>query len=145
MALFKFTKSIFENKPIDVYNYGKMERDFTYIDDLVHSIFLLIDKVPSNQKNKVYIKEDSISPVAPYRVVNIGNSRPSKLTDFISAIEEVVGKKSKQNLMPIQQGDVPATWADISLLKKLTGYSPNTKIREGIEKFVLWYKKYYNV
>lgn len=142
MALFKFTKAISEGKLIDVYNHGNMKRDFTYIDDLVQAIYLLADVAPKATHAKDVTSEDSLSPVAPYRVVNIGNGEPVRLLDFIEAIEASVGKPAKLNLLPMQDGDVPATWADTSLLKSLTGYVPKTKISEGVEKFVNWYNDY---
>lgn len=147
MAPFKFTKAIFDNKPIDVYNYGDMSRDFTYVDDLVTGIRLLIDSIPgvSNADKGHFGLGDSKSLVAPYRVINIGNSKPVKLLDFIEAIEKAVGKKAVKNLMPTQPGDVLATWADTSLLEHLTGYKPGTNLLEGTEKFVNWYRAYYNV
>lgn len=144
MALFKFTKAILNNDPIDVYNDGDMKRDFTYVDDLVKAIRLLIDAVPSRHAGKL-CDADSLSPVGPFRVVNIGNSDPVQLTDFIEAIEAATGKKAKKKLMPMQAGDVPATWADASLLKALTGYSPETSVREGVSKFVEWYCEFYEV
>ncbi len=145
MALFKFTKAILEGRPIDVYNFGNMQRDFTYIEDLVEAIRLLIDAPPERPSVGALISPgDSLSPVAPWRVVNIGNSQPVQLTDFIDAIEEAVGKKAKRNLMPMQAGDVPATWADASLLRSLTGYCPKTSVPEGVEKFVSWYISYYS-
>lgn len=144
MALFKFTKAILNNDPIDVYNYGDMKRDFTYIDDLVKAIRFLIEAVPSNSVGPL-CECDSLSPVAPFRVVNIGNSEPVQLTDFIDAIEVATGKKAKRNMMPMQAGDVPITWADSSLLRALTGYSPQTTVREGVSKFVEWYYDFYGV
>ena len=144
MALFKFTKAILKNDPIDVYNYGDMKRDFTYVDDLVKAIRLLIDAVPSCAVEKV-CEADSLSPVAPFRVVNIGNSDSVQLTDVIEAIEAATGKKAKRNLMPMQAGDVPATWADATLLKALTGYSPETSVHEGVNRFVEWYRDFYGV
>lgn len=144
MALFKFTKSILKGDPIDVYNFGDMKRDFTYVDDLVQAIRLLIDKIPSNDSNDE-VRKDSLSPVAPFRVVNIGNSDPVQLTDFIEAIEAATAKHAKRNLMPIQAGDVPATWADASLLKELTGYSPSTSVQDGVLNFVDWYRDFYGV
>ena len=145
MALFKFTKAILNGDPIDVYNYGDMSRDFTYIDDLVHGMRLLIDAIPINpdQSEKNSVTKDSKSKVAPFRVVNIGNSQPSKLLDFIVAIEKSIGKKSVQNLMPMQAGDVPATWADTSLLEALTNYRLTTDVLTGVQSFVSWYIKYY--
>ncbi|MBU2890252.1 GDP-mannose 4,6-dehydratase [Celeribacter halophilus] len=144
MALFKFTKAILEDKPIDVYNYGDMKRDFTYVEDLVHAIRLLIDAVPVRPENGEVEEGDSLSPVAPYRVVNIGNNDAVQLVDFIEAIENATGKKAERNLMPMQAGDVPATWADASLLKRLTGYAPQTAVPEGVANFVRWYRQYYN-
>ena len=142
MALFKFTKALLNDDPIDVYNFGDMKRDFTYVDDLVHAISLLIDAVPVNSSDHKY-DGDSLSPVAPFRVVNIGNSDSVQLTDFIEAIELAVGKQAKRNLMPMQAGDVPATWADARLLRELTGYAPATSVRDGVKKFVDWYRNFY--
>jgi len=142
MAPYKFTKAIFNNEPIDIYNYGNMKRDFTYIDDLVKGITLLMKKAPNLTKDKSS-KIDSISSVAPYRLVNIGNSKPISLNKFISAIENSIGKSAIRNEMPIQAGDVVETWADITLFKELTGYVPQTNLDDGIHKFVLWYKDYY--
>lgn len=143
MALFKFTKAILEGKPIDVYNYGDMERDFTYVTDLVEAIHLLLKAVPERPVDGVVPEGDSLSPVAPWRVVNIGNSEKIQLTSFIKAIEAATGLKAEQNLMPIQPGDVPATWADASLLQQLTGYSPKTEMVKGVALFVDWYRSYY--
>ena len=145
MALFKFVDSILNDKPIDIYNQGDMYRDFTYVEDLVHGIRLLINKIPENSNEKNISKIDSLSNVAPYRVVNIGNSDKIKLLDFVYAIEEILGKKAIRNYMPMQKGDVTATWADSSLLKDLTDYSPKTNFKDGISQFVQWYKEYYNV
>lgn len=143
MALFKFTRGILEGTPIDVYNHGDMWRDFTYVEDLVRGIRGLIDAVPSC--SKPLSPHDSLSPAAPYRVVNIGNSEKVRLLDFIEAIEDVLGKKAIRNLMPMQTGDVPATWADATLLQDLTGYRPQTPLRDGVERFVRWYREYYKV
>jgi UDP-glucuronate 4-epimerase len=145
MALFKFTKAILEGRPIDVYNHGRMRRDFTYIEDLVEGIRLLIEAVPVRPEDGVVPEGDSLSPVAPWRIVNIGNSETVQLTDFIKAIEEATGRKAEQNLMPIQPGDVPATWADADLLHDLTGYRPRTSVQEGVARFVAWYRDYYQV
>ena len=147
MAPLKFAKAILNGDQIDVYNYGEMSRDFTYIDDLVNSIWLLVDIVPKDFKGDETNSglEDSKSEVAPYRVVNIGNSKPEKLLDFIAAIEKAVGRKAKRNLMPMQAGDVLSTWADSSLLEHLTGYKPKTDLIEGTAKFVSWYRDYYNI
>ncbi|WP_333838345.1 NAD-dependent epimerase/dehydratase family protein [Novosphingobium sp.] len=146
MALFKFTKAILEGRPIDVYNHGDMKRDFTYVEDLVEAIRLLIDVPPvAPVDGEMPAEGDSLSPVAPWRVVNIGNSDSVQLTAFIEAIEAATGIKAEQNLMPMQPGDVPATWADAELLKALTGYTPKTDVREGVAKFVAWYRDYYRV
>ncbi len=138
MALFKFTKAILEGDPIDVYNHGDMRRDFTYIDDLVTGIRLLIDQVPETDGL-------GCSPVAPHRVVNIGNGGSVKLLDFIEAIEEATGQSATKNMMDMQPGDVPATWAEAKLLQDLTGYTPSTDVKDGVARFVAWYRDYYNV
>ncbi|MEL6737726.1 MAG: NAD-dependent epimerase/dehydratase family protein [Pseudomonadota bacterium] len=144
MALFKFTRGILEGTPIDIYNEGEMYRDFTYVSDLVRGIRLLIDAVPQRPETPEAIAPyDSLSPVAPWRVVNIGNSDKVRLMDFITAIEEECGREAIKNFMPMQKGDVPATWADATLLKELTGYAPQTPFREGIRQFVEWYRTYY--
>ena len=143
MALFKFTKNILENKPIDIYNNGEMRRDFTYVDDLVSSIKLLIDIVP--EVGKPIGVSDSLSPVAPLRTVNIGNSRSVNLMDFIETIETELGIKAIRNYMPMQTGDVPATWADATLLNNVTGYQPGTDYRSGVASFIKWYREFYNV
>ena len=143
MALFKFAKGIIEDTPIDIYNNGNMWRDFTYVDDLVRGIRLLIDAIPQRPASTADITPgDSLSLVAPYRVVNIGNSNKVRLLDFVEAIEDCLGKKAIRNYMPMQTGDVPATWADASLLHALTGYQPKTNFREGIARFVEWYVGY---
>ena len=142
MALFKFTKAILDGVAIDVYNYGKMLRDFTYVDDLVNAIVLLSEAVP-NHKDTSNLAIDSISPVAPFRLVNIGNSVSVNLMDFIQAIEHKLEKKAIKNLMPIQLGDVPETLADTSLLQNLTGFTPNTDVVDGVGEFVDWYLSYY--
>jgi len=146
MALFKFTKGILSGEPIDIYNNGEMYRDFTYVTDLVRGIRLLIDSPPVRPESKDAIPEgDSLSPVAPFRVVNIGNSDKVRLLDFIEAIEAECGVEAIRNYMPMQKGDVPATWANADLLKRLTGYQPATDYREGIRQFVAWYRDYYQV
>ena len=143
MALFKFTKAILQDQPIDVYNFGDMKRDFTYVTDLVQGIRLLIDTPPLRPADGQVPEGDSLSPVAPWRVVNIGNSDAVQLTDFIAAIEAATGRTATRNLMPMQPGDVPATWADASLLRQLTGYAPQTPVVEGVRAFVDWYRDYY--
>ena len=142
MALFKFTKGILNNQPIDIYNNGEMQRDFTFVIDLVRAIMLLINAVPI--RGEPINSIDSLSSAAPYRVVNIGNSQSVKLMDFIEAIEEKLGMKAIRNYMPMQIGDVPATWADSSLLQSLTGYCPQTDFYEGVASFIDWYRGYYN-
>ena len=141
MALFKFVSSIINNKPIDIYNNGLMYRDFTYIDDLVHAIKLLTNDIPSQDKR--IDKLDSLSTVAPFRIVNIGNSHKVKLLDFIELIEKKLNKKAIRNYMPMQIGDVPETWSDTSLMSSLINYTPNTKVNEGIDHFINWYREYY--
>ncbi|MPQ95166.1 SDR family NAD(P)-dependent oxidoreductase [Thioclava sp. JE_KL1] len=144
MALFKFTDAILNDRPIDIYNHGEMYRDFTYVEDLVRGIRLLIDAIPERPASRDEIAEgDSLSPVAPYRIVNIGNSDKVKLLDFVDALEAELGRPAKRNYMEMQKGDVPATWADASLLQSLTGYRPQTDVREGIAKFVAWFRDYY--
>ena len=143
LALYKFVAAMLEDRPIDIYNHGEMYRDFTYVDDLVRAIRLLIDTVPVRPADGIVPEGDSLSPVAPFRVVNIGNSDKVRLLDFVDAIEDCLGKKAIRNYMPMQMGDVPATWADASLLQRLTGYRPQTHFRDGIAKFVAWYRDYY--
>lgn len=148
MALFKFTKAILNGEAIDVYNNGDMLRDFTYIDDLINGMRLLIDLVPENiqgLKKNVGSVRDSISPVAPFRTVNIGNSKPVNLKYFIKAIETALGITAVKKLLPMQAGDVDATWADTSLLEHLTGYVPQTDVTTGVQNFVDWYRNYYKV
>ena len=146
MALFKFVKATLEGQPIDVYNHGEMYRDFTYVEDLVRAIRLRMeDAVPARPEDGVVSEGDSLSPVAPFRVVHIGNSKSERLLDFIEAIEAALGQKTTRNLMDIQPGDVPATWVDASPLESLTGFRPRTDIREGVARFVAWYREYYGV
>ncbi|OJY25489.1 MAG: UDP-glucuronate 5-epimerase [Rhodobacterales bacterium 65-51] len=142
MALFKFVKAILAGEAIDVYNHGDMRRDFTYIDDLVIGIERLIAAVPGTEATGAF---DSLSPVAPWRVVNIGNGAPVQLMEFVAAIEAATGAEARKNLMPMQPGDVPATWADATLIEALTGPLPRTDIREGVRRFVDWYRDYYRV
>lgn len=144
MALYKFVDAILAGRPIDLYNGGDMFRDFTYIDDLVRGIRLLIDTIPERPGSPAEIEEgDSLSPVAPFRIVNIGNNDKVRLLDFVAAIEDSLGMKAKRNMMPMQMGDVPATWADAKLLERLTGYRPQTDFRDGVAQFVAWYRDYY--
>ncbi|MCK8463453.1 SDR family NAD(P)-dependent oxidoreductase [Aliiroseovarius sp. S1339] len=146
MALFKFTKGIIEDTPIDIYNNGDMYRDFTYVEDLVRGIRLLIDTPPVRPNSPDEIEDgDSLSPAAPYRVVNVGNSDKVRLLDFVDTIEDALGRKAQRNYMEMQMGDVPATWADATLLQRLTGYRPATDFRDGVNSFVAWYLDYYKV
>jgi len=142
MAHFKFTRAILNGEPIDVYNHGKMQRDFTYIDDLVDGITGLIDAVPGDEPVS---EKDSLSPVAPLRVVNIGASSPTPLMTFIAAIEKACGRNAEKIMHPMQPGDVPATWADTGLIEDLTGYVPKVPVEVGIQRFVDWYRDYYEV
>ena len=144
MALFKFVQSILADQPIDIYNHGEMYRDFTYVGDLVRAIHLLIDTVPDLAEGRgPVIEGDNLSSAGPYRVVNIGNSDKVRLLDFVEAIETCLGKKAIRNYMPMQMGDLPATWADATLLHRLTGYRPQTDIHDGIARFVGWFRDYY--
>jgi UDP-glucuronate 4-epimerase len=140
MALFIFTKAILEGKPIQIFNQGKMKRDFTYIDDIVEGISRVIDNPPAGNNNWSGKLPDPSSSVAPYKVYNIGNSSPVELMDFISAIELCTGKIAIKEFMPIQAGDVPATWANVDDLSEDLGYKPNTTVEEGVKRFVEWYK-----
>ncbi|NOY36948.1 MAG: NAD-dependent epimerase [Chlorobi bacterium] len=139
MALFIFTEKILKNEPIDVFNFGEMERDFTYIDDIVEGVVRVLMVPPEGNPDWKGEHPDPASSPAPYRLFNIGNNRPVKLMDFIHTIEKALGKKSKLNLLPIQPGDVAKTWADVSDLTEVTGYKPETDIEAGINAFVRWY------
>lgn len=145
MALFKFTKNIIEGKPIDVYNNGDMMRDFTFVDDIVEAISRLVEK--KAEKNPEWSGEtpDPSSSYAPYKVYNIGNNSPVNLMEFIEAIEEKVGKKAIKNFMPLQAGDVPATYANVEDLYRDIEFRPETSIKDGVGKFVDWYIDYYKV
>lgn len=143
LALYRFVDAILDERPIDIYNNGDMYRDFTYVDDLVRGIRLLMDAAPERPVDGVVAEGDSLSPVAPFRIVNIGNSQKIRLMDFVEAIEDCLGKKAIRNYMPMQMGDVPATLADTSLLVKLTGYNPQTNFRNGIARFVEWFREYH--
>ena len=144
MALFKFTKNILSHKPIEIYNKGNMIRDFTYVTDLIKAIYLLSSKVPKKANKRIeIIKNDSISDVAPFRIINIGNSKPINLLDFIEQLESIIGIKAKKVFLSMQDGDIHKTHSNIDLLKTLTGFEPKTNIDEGISLFVKWYKSYY--
>jgi len=144
MALFKFTKAILEGKAIDVYNFGNMKRDFTYVDDLTQAIRLLMDAIPNKHDGGKKANVDSLSTVAPFRVVNIGNSSSIKLTTLIEALEDAIGLPAIKNLMQMQSGDILETCANADLLQSLTGFKPNTDIKFGVKAFVNWYNEYYN-
>ncbi len=145
MALFLFTKAILENKPINVFNNGKMIRDFTYIDDIVEGIVRVIENVPKGDKEWSGLTPNPSSSKAPYKVYNIGNNNPVELMDFITEIENKLGKKAQKNMMPMQAGDVPATFADVDDLVKNLHYKPGTSIKQGISNFIDWYLEYYNI
>ncbi|MFC7060546.1 NAD-dependent epimerase [Halobacillus seohaensis] len=143
MALFSFTKAILEGKPIKIFNYGNMQRDFTYIDDIVEGVVRLIDNKPSPNLEWNGASPDPASSYAPYKIYNLGNSKPVKLLDFVSAIENKLGKKAIKEFMPLQNGDIISTYADVKDLMTDVGYKPDTSIEEGIDKFIDWYKDYY--
>jgi len=143
MALFLFTKAILSDKPIQVFNNGEMERDFTYIDDIVSGLIRVLDHPPQPDSNS--LSDPSASKTAPYKIYNIGNSSPVRLNDFIEAIESKLGIKARKEQLPMQPGDVVKTWADTSDLQKMLGFSPNTPIKEGVDKFIDWYISYYKI
>src|SRR3990167_5500266 len=143
MALFIFTKAILEGKPIDVFNYGKMQRDFTYIDDIIEGVVRVMDKIPEPNPKWNGDNPDSATSYAPYKLYNIGNNNPVELMHFIEVLECYLGKKAVKNLLPIQQGDVPATYADIDDLVRDVDFKPSTPIETGIKRFVEWYKAYF--
>ncbi len=145
MALFLFTKAILENRPIDVFNNGNMERDFTFIDDIVEGVVRVIDKIPEGDFDWQGDSPDPASSYCPYRVYNIGNNNKEQLLRYIQVLEDCLGKKADKNFMPLQPGDVPATYANVDDLVKDFDYKPNTSIEEGIARFVGWYKEYYQI
>jgi UDP-glucuronate 4-epimerase len=145
MALFIFTKAILEGNPINVFNYGKMQRDFTYIDDIVEGVVRVMDKIPEPNPKWNGETPDSATSYAPYKIYNIGNNNPVELMHFIEVLEDYLGKKAVKNLLPIQQGDVPATYADVNDLIKDVGFKPSTPIEDGIKRFVGWYREYHKV
>jgi UDP-glucuronate 4-epimerase len=144
MALFLFTRAILDEKPIQVFNHGRMRRDFTYIDDIVDGILRVIERVPEPNPGWDTDSADPGSSSAPYRLYNIGNSQPVELMDFIRVIEGALGKKAKVEFLPLQAGDVPETYADVEDLARDTGFRPTTSIDEGVHRFVQWYRNYYN-
>jgi UDP-glucuronate 4-epimerase len=145
MALFLFTKAILEGRPIDVFNHGKMQRDFTFVDDIVEGVIRVMDR--SAEPNPGYISDtpDPGTSDAPYRVFNIGNHSPVQLLDYIACIEDALGMKAQKNLLPLQDGDVPATYADVDALRDWVGFTPATDIQSGVRRFVAWYREYYRV
>jgi len=145
MALFLFTKAILEDRPIDVFNHGNMQRDFTYVDDVVEGIVRLMPVTPTPDPAWSSDAPDPASSDAPYRIFNIGNSSPVQLMHMITALEEALGRTATKNFLPMQPGDVPATYADVADLASATGYQPQMTIREGVQRFVEWYRDYYKV
>lgn len=145
MALFKFTKAIIEGSPIEIYNQGDMIRDFTYVDDIVEGITRIADKPATANDAFDASRPDPASSSAPYRIYNIGNSEPVKLLDYVDAIEEAVGRKAERRYLPMQPGDMLATYADVDDLIETTGFRPKTSVREGVKAFVDWYRDYYKV
>lgn len=145
MALFIFTKAILENRPIDVFNHGKMKRDFTYIDDIVTGVIKVLDKPPQGDSSWSGQHPDPSRSLAPYRLYNIGNNSPIELMDFIEAIENSVGRKAKKNFLSLQPGDVPATWADVDDLVNDFDYAPSVRIEEGVDRFVKWYLGFFKI
>jgi UDP-glucuronate 4-epimerase len=145
MALFLFTKAILDGKPIDVFNYGKMQRDFTYVDDIIEGVVRVMNRIPAANPNWSGNNPDPSSSYAPYKLYNIGNNNPVELMKFIEVVENCLGKKANKNMLPIQLGDVPATYADVDDLMKDVGFKPQTPIEDGIDKFVKWYREYYKI
>jgi UDP-glucuronate 4-epimerase len=143
MALFLFTKAILEGRAIDVFNHGNMQRDFTYVDDIVEGVIRVLDRVATADPAYDALAPDPGTSNAPYRVFNIGNHDPVPLLDFIACIEDALGRKAQKNLLPLQDGDVPATYADVDALKSWVGFSPATDVRTGVGRFVDWYRGYY--
>ncbi len=143
MALFLFTKAILEGRPIDIFNHGKMQRDFTFVDDIVEGVARVLQRVPQGDPAWSGERPDPGTSYAPYRLYNIGNNAPVELLRFIEVLETTLGKKAQKNLLPIQSGDVPATYADVDDLMADVGFKPSTSIEAGIERFVAWYRQYY--
>ncbi len=143
MALFLFTRAILEGRPIDVFNHGNMQRDFTYVDDIVEGVIRVVDKTAAVNPEYDPIFADPATSNSPYRVFNIGNNNPVQLLDFIGAIEDALGMKAEKRLLPLQDGDVPATYANTDLLNDWVGFVPGTSVREGVGRFIAWYRDYY--
>jgi len=144
MALFLFTKAILEGRPIDVFNHGDMRRDFTYVDDIVEGVVRVLDRVASVDPTYDALRADPATSNVPYRMFNIGNNNPVSLLEFIGCIEDALGRKAQKNLLPMQDGDVPATYADTDALNDWVGYAPGTSIRDGIAHFISWFNAYYD-
>ncbi|MFP4085065.1 MAG: NAD-dependent epimerase [Desulfonatronovibrio sp.] len=144
MALFLFTRAIMKGRPINVFNHGKMQRDFTYIDDIVEGVIRVVDKVPSGNPAWSGKNPDPASSRAPYKLYNIGNNNPVQLMDFITTLEKTLGRKAEKNLLPLQPGDVPSTYADVEDLVEDLGYKPETTVQEGISRFIEWYRKFFS-
>ena len=145
MALFLFTKAILEGRPIDVFNHGHMQRDFTYVDDIVEGVVRVLDRVATPNADYRAESPDPATSNVPFRIFNIGNHHPVPLLDYIGCIEDALGLKAEMNLLPLQDGDVPATYADVDALRDWVGFTPATDIRTGIGRFVEWYRGYYKV
>ena len=145
MALFLFTKAILEGRAIDVFNHGNMQRDFTYVDDIVEGVIRVMDRIAEPNAAYDAVQADPATSNVPYRVFNIGNNNPVPLLDFIACIEDALGKKAEKRLLPLQDGDVPATYANTDALKAWVGFVPGTSIQDGIGRFVAWYRDYYKV
>jgi UDP-glucuronate 4-epimerase len=145
MAPFLFTKAILAGKPIDVFNYGKMQRDFTYVDDIIEGVVRVVNRIPTANPDLIETTPDPSVSKAPYRIYNIGNNQPIELVYFIEVLEKCLGIEAKKNLLPMQPGDVPSTYADISDLVRDVGFKPDTSIEVGVEKFVNWYRDYYRI
>ncbi len=145
MALFLFTKAILEDRPIDIFNNGNMERDFTYIDDIVEGVFRLVDRVPQAEPTWSSVDPDPATSYCPWRIYNIGNNNKEKLMRYIEVLEECLGKTAQKNFLPMQDGDVPATYANVDDLVRDIGFKPSTAIEDGIRKFVDWYLEFYKM
>jgi UDP-glucuronate 4-epimerase len=145
MSLALFTRAILEGRSIEVFNHGEMERDFTYVDDIVEGVVRILDAVPAPDSSVDMTQPDPATSYAPYRLYNIGNNRPVKLTAFIEMLERALGRKAVKSLLPMQPGDVPATYADIEDLRRAVGFVPSTPLEEGIARYVAWYREYYGV
>jgi UDP-glucuronate 4-epimerase len=145
MAYFSFTKAILEGNPINIFNYGKMYRDFTYVDDITESMLRVLDAVPGSARSYDRQNPDPASSWAPWQVLNIGNHKPVALMDFVEVLERELGREAMKNFLPMQDGDVEATYANTSLLQEITGFIPSTSVIEGVARFVAWYRDYYRL